>query len=100
MSIAYEGLRFVESVRPDWATSDPRFTEHAAYFAMVMDLQRGIVSDSERHEAIITMTVRLAQLPSDIPTLDVLRRRYAAGMFEAAFIHRELRPWLETRIQG
>ena len=96
MSIAYEDLRAIESVRPPAATSDSRFSDHSSYFTMLMDLKRGHVSDAEREEAIVTVAVRLAALPAVVPTLKALSRRYAEGMFEAAFIHRDLRPLLES----
>ena len=94
MSIAYQSLRGVESVRPLGATSDSRFSDHSSYLAMLLDLKRGQVSDAEREEAIATLARRLAALPVLVPDLKALRIRYAEGTFEADFIHRDLRPWL------
>lgn len=95
VSISYEGLAGVASIRPIGARSDPRFTDHPAYFAMVMDLGRGQLSESERHDAVINLANGLTKLPVDIPDLAEFRRRFENGYFNAAFIHKDLRAWIE-----
>lgn len=95
-SISYAQMSSLESLRPKDATSDPRFSDHKSYFAMLMDFKRGAVPSDERYEAVQTLAHRLAGLARDIPTLDALRRRFADGMFRAAYVHRDIRPLLES----